>query len=324
VVAAAPPAGADPVPLYRPEVPVYTQAKALARQTALEEVSTYHDRRGEQRNWSQGENSGWLRLYRNDGHFDWDGDVYNRFDGHISGFQLGGNYFTQKTSNGLREWGLFIGSSRANGDVRGFARGFMNFHAGINELETHYVGGYMTDYQSDQSYLDIVFKAGYLQLESRSVREIGDTIYGPQLTLSAEKGFTFAAGERVNLEPQLQAIINYSNLDAYNDGISRVEPDMTPEVTLRAGLRGYNSQGDNQLYLFGNLWRTLGGHDEMLFDNRIRLDAERSAAWAEIGAGVVLLKRQSGSAFFNLSYQRSIDSLDWEGGSANLGFNWSW
>jgi outer membrane autotransporter protein len=321
----APVAGTAPVPLYRPEIPLYAQAKALARQLSLQEISDYHGRRGEQRNWSSGEHSSWVRLYGSRGQFDWGGDVYSRFDGHFSGFQLGRNLYANPTcSGGAREAGLIVGSSRAEGDVSGFARGFSDYSAGRNQLNSYYLGWYFNDYSADQSYLDVAFKAAYLELESQSSRGIGDTIRGPQLTLSLEKGFTLTASEHLNLEPQLQLVINYTNLRPFKDGISTIEPDMTPEVTFRAGLRAYNSQGDQQYYLFGNLWHTLDGSDQLLFNTRVRLDSERGASWAEAGAGAVLQQWRNGSAFLNLGYQRSIDNLDWEGASANLGFNWAW
>lgn len=102
------------------------------------------------------------------------------------------------------------------------------------------------------------------------------------------------------------------------------EPDMTPELTLRTGLRGYNREGRNQYYLFGSLWHTLSGHDELQFANSATLENDRGATWTEIGGGLVLLEREAGSAYLNLSYQYSVDDLDWNGGSANLGFNWAW
>ncbi|MFC6981055.1 autotransporter outer membrane beta-barrel domain-containing protein [Microbulbifer taiwanensis] len=280
------------MPLYRPEVPLYAQAKSLAHYLSLTEIGSYHKRRGEQRNWSGGENSAWLRLYREQAERDWEGDVYSRFDGHFSGFQLGANLYAGPSCRGSQELGLFVGSSRANGDVSGFARGFRHFNAGRNQLQSHYVGGYFTDYRMNQSYLDLVAKAAYVELESRSSRDVDDTIYGAQLSLSAEQGLTLPVSQRINLEPQWQLVANYTNFDAYRDGISRVEPDVTPELTFRAGLRGYNREGRNQYYLFGNLWHTLGGDDDIQFDNRVKLRNDRQATWVEVGGGLVLLQRE--------------------------------
>ncbi|WP_323845689.1 autotransporter outer membrane beta-barrel domain-containing protein [Microbulbifer magnicolonia] len=316
--------GAEPASLYRPEIPLYAQAKSLAQYLSLTELGSYHKRRGEQRFWSEGANNGWLRLYYQSGDLDWEGDVYSRFDGHLGGFQLGGNIYAGPSCRGSQEMGLFVGSSRAAGDVNGFVRGIRNFDAGRNELESHYIGGYFTDYRINQSYLDVVTKVAYVELDSRSSRDIGDRIYGPQLSISIEQGLTFQAGARLNLEPQLQLIANYTNFNEYQDGFSRVEPDVTPELTFRAGLRGYNREGDNQYYLFGNLWHTLDGHDELQFDNRLYLENDRGSTWAEIGGGLVLLQRDWGGAYINVSYQRSVDDLDWEAAGANLGFAFAW
>lgn len=313
-----------PVPLYRPEVPLYAQIKSLAQQTSLQQISSFQQRRGEQRNWSSGQASGGLRLYHRDTRLAWDGDVHSAFDGRMSGLQLNGNLYAGPSCRGAQELGLFAGSSFVRGDVSGFARGSEHYRAGENQLDSYYFGAYFSDYRRDNSYLDILVKLGYVMAESRSYRGLSSDTRGPQLTLSAERGFALPLGEHFNLEPQLQAVINYTNLSAYRDGISTVEPDMTPEVSFRAGLRAYNTRGDNQYYLFGSLWHTLDGNDELRFDGGTWLENRRGATWLEAGAGLVLLDTGPGNLFFNLSYQQSADDLDWRGGSANLGFDLNW
>ncbi|MCK7599009.1 autotransporter outer membrane beta-barrel domain-containing protein [Microbulbifer sp. CAU 1566] len=330
IIAAAPESGAAPITLYRPEIPLYAQAKSLARLSSLQEIGSYHKRRGEQRSWFDGINDDWLRVHHMSTDYNWSGDIDNRFDGSITGIQLGTNLWSGPTcTGGARETGLFVGSTRASGDVSGFARGYSDYSAGQNQLTSHHIGFYFNDYRPDMGYFDFTAKVAHLTLESRSSRGIGDTISGPQLTLSVEKGFTWQAAEHFNLEPQLQVIANYSNLSAFNDGISWVEPDMTPEANFRVGLRGYNTDtawldGNLRVYLFGNVWHTLGGNDQLLFDGNLQTDLERQATWGEFGGGAVLLQSKYGSAFFNLGYQRSLDDLNWSGGSASLGFNWAW
>lgn len=330
IIAPPPSAGSAPIRLYRPEIPVYAQAKSLARLTSLQEIGSYHKRRGEQRSWFDGVNDDWMRVHHTSADYNWHGDTSNRFDGNITGVQLGTNLWSGPTcTGGAREMGLFLGSTRASGDVTGFARGFSDYEAGQNQLTSHHIGYYFNNYRPDMGYLDVTAKVAYLKLESRSSRGIGDTVSGPQLTLSMEKGFTWQVAEHVNLEPQLQLVLNYSNLSAFDDGISWVEPDMTPEANFRVGLRSYNTDTpwlDRRLrfYLFGNLWHTLGGNDQLLFDNKLQTSLERQATWGEFGGGMVLLEHQLGSAFFNVGYQHSLDDLNWSGGSANLGFNWAW
>ncbi|WP_078085342.1 autotransporter outer membrane beta-barrel domain-containing protein [Microbulbifer mangrovi] len=330
LVGPAPAAGEAPIPLYRPEIPLYAQAKSLARLTSLQEIGSYHRRRGEQRSWFDGVNNDWLRVHHMSADYNWRGDISNRFDGSITGLQLGTNIWSTPTcTGGAREMGLFVGSTRASGDVTGFARGFSDYSSGQNNLTSYHVGYYFNDYRPDMGYFDITAKVAYLELESRSSRGIGATVTGPQLTISVEKGFTWQASEQFNIEPQLQAVANYSNLSAYDDGISWVEPDMTPEANFRAGLRAYNTDskwldGNLRGYLFGNIWHTLGGNDQLLFDTKLQLDLERQATWGEFGGGVVLLQSKLGSAFLNVGYQRSLDDLDWSGANASLGFNWAW
>lgn len=330
LTATAPVAGSAPIRLYRPEIPLYAQAKSLARVTSLQEIGNYHKRRGEQRSWFDGVNDDWMRVHHTSADYNWTGDISNRFDGNITGVQIGTNLWSGPTcTGGAREMGLFVGSTRASGDVTGFARGFTDYSAGHNQLTSHHIGYYFNDYQPDMGYFDFTAKVAFLSLESRSSRGIGDTVTGPQLTLSLEKGFTWPVAEHFNLEPQLQVIANFSNLSAFEDGISWVDTDETPEANFRAGLRGYNTDtpwldGRLRLYAYGNLWHTLGGNDQLLFDAKLQTNLERQATWGEVGGGAVLLESQYGSAFFNLGYQRSLDDLNWSGGSVSLGFNWAW
>ncbi|MCA0899732.1 autotransporter family protein [Microbulbifer agarilyticus] len=319
-----------PLPLYRPEIPLYAQAKSLARLTSLQEIGSYHKRRGEQRSWFDGINQEWARVHHTRADYNWHGDVDNRFDGNISGFQVGKNFWAGPTcTGGAREMGLFVGSTRTNGDVTGFARGFNNYDAGRNQLTSHHLGYYFNDYRPNMGYFDFTAKVAYVKMHSQSTRGIGDTVTGPQLTLSMEKGLTWQVSESLNLEPQLQAVVNYTNFSAYEDGISWVDTDKTPEANFRAGIRGYNvdSQwfdGNLRLYLFGNLWHTLGGNDQLVYNLDQQTDLEREATWGEFGAGAVLLESQYGSAFINVGYQTSLDGLNWSGGNASLGFNWAW
>ncbi|WP_105102909.1 autotransporter outer membrane beta-barrel domain-containing protein [Microbulbifer pacificus] len=330
LLAPPPAAGDTPIRLYRPEIPLYAQAKSLARLTSLQEIGSYHKRRGEQRSWFDGINDDWMRVHHLNADYHWTGDIDNDFDGRITGVQLGTNLWSGPTcTGGAREMGLFVGSTRASGDVTGFARGFSDYAAGQNQLTSHHIGYYFNDYRPDMGYFDFTAKVAYLKLETRSSRGIGDTVTGPQLTLSLEKGFTWTVTEHLNLEPQLQVIANYSNFGTLSDGISTVEIDMTPEANFRAGLRSYNTDtpwldGRLRLYVFGNVWHTLGGNDQLLFDNKLQTNLERQATWGEFGGGVVLLEHQLGSAFFNVGFQRSLDHLDWSGSTVNLGFNWAW
>ncbi|WP_346838703.1 autotransporter outer membrane beta-barrel domain-containing protein [Microbulbifer sp. SAOS-129_SWC] len=319
------PTATTPVPLYRPEIPLYAQIKGLAQQLSLQQISSYQQRRGEQLSGGPGNHGGWLRLDYRPVQMDWGGDMPTRFDGYMSGLQLNGNLWAGPTCHGSEEWGLFAGSSTARGNVTGLARGNADYRAGTNRIDSYYFGAYFTDYRNSGGYFDLLFKAGYLNAESRSSRDINTSVHGPQLSLSLEKGFAPWSSATIGVEPQLQVIANYTNLTAYEDGYARVEPDMTPELTFRAGLRAYNRRGDNRYYLFGNLWHTLHGHDELLFDTRLFLEDQRRATWGELGAGVDLLQFRTGSLYFNLSYQQSLDyHRDWRGASGNLGFDLNW
>ena len=306
------------------EIVLHAQLKALAQQLSLQETASYQQRRGEQRNGYSGVSNSGVRLFHQNLTLDWQGDLYSKFDGQLNGLQLNKNLYVGPSCRGSQELGLFAGSSRVTGDGAGRFPGEELFDAGRIELASYYGGLYFSDYRHDLSYIDALAKVSWVAADTRSARGVGGRVTGPQLTLSAERGFVLPLTERLSIEPQLQVIANYTNFSAYQSRTDYVDTDKTPEVSFRAGLRGYPSERWRDLYLFTNVWHTLDGDDEVTLRDQSRLRIARGANWGEIGGGLTLLEASMGSVFLNLVYRRSLDDHAWDGGAANLGFNWNW
>ena len=306
------------------EILLHAQIKALAQQLSLQEIANYQQRRGEQRNGYSGTSNSGLRMFHQNLALDWQGDLYSKFDGQLNGVQINRNFYAGPSCRGSQELGLFAGTSRALGDITGQLAIGPRVNAGQNKLASYYGGFYFSDYRHDLGYLDALAKVAYVTADTDTIGGVNGQITGPQLTLSAERGFVLPITERVNIEPQLQVIANYTNFGAYQANRLYLDTDKTPEVTFRAGLRAYPSERWHDLYLFTNLWHTLGGEDDLMLIDGSRLKVERGTRWGEIGGGMTLLDAELGSVFLNLNYRRSLDDSDWDGGGANLGFNWYW
>ena len=81
-------AGAEPIPLYRPEVPIYSVDIPAAQVMTLQALGTFHERQGEQSllTGTGAMPAGWGRAYGSDFNKSWSGTVAPSFDGTSRGF----------------------------------------------------------------------------------------------------------------------------------------------------------------------------------------------------------------------------------------------
>lgn len=140
-------AGAEPIALYRLEVPVYSVVVPAAQLMTLQALGTFHDRQGEQSLLSEtgAVPAGWGRAYGSDFNKSWSGTVSPSFDGSIKGYQVGHDLYASETNGGqIQRFGLFVGQSRLQGDIKGFAEGFQNRRSGRVKLDGDNFGAYWT------------------------------------------------------------------------------------------------------------------------------------------------------------------------------------
>src|SRR5690606_23060013 len=121
----APPRGAAAVPLYRVEAPLYSAVPPLARSVALASLDTFHERRGEQALMDADglAGAGWARLTGTRTQQTWSGDAEPGFDGEAGGVQAGLDLYGFESAGGRDVAGVFVGFSRLDGEIDGFALG---------------------------------------------------------------------------------------------------------------------------------------------------------------------------------------------------------
>lgn len=323
--------GAEPIPLYRQEVPVYSVVIPSAQVMSMAALGTFHDRQGEQSLLTETGTvgAGWGRVYGSDFNRSWSGTVSPSFDGSLKGFQVGHDLYAAETSAGLyQRFGLFIGQSRLNGDVKGFAEGFENRESGRVKLDGDNVGAYWTLSAPTGWYVDLVAMGTRLDGNSRSDRGVQLDTKGHALALSAEAGYPFAITDNWVIEPQVQVIHQHVDLDSRNDGISHVSFDSQDYWTGRLGarLKGRYLVGDTPLepYLRANAWRTFGGSDTVTYNHADRIKSEHNSSSADIGAGVVAQLSSTVSVYLSMDYSSNLDANELEGISGNLGVRMSW
>lgn len=324
-------AGAEPIALYRLEVPVYSVVVPAAQLMTLQALGTFHDRQGEQSllTESGAVPAGWARAYGSDFNKRWSGTVSPSFDGSVKGYQVGHDLYAAHTSGGqLQRLGLFVGQSRLNGDVKGFAEGFENRRSGRVKLDGDNFGAYWTLTDSAGGYLDVVAMFTRLDGDNKSDRGVKMDTKGHALALSAEAGYPFKVSEHWVVEPQAQVIRQTIDLDSQNDGISKVSFDSQEYWTGRVGarLKGRYLVGNTPVepYLRANAWRTFGGSDTVTFDDVDRIKSDHKSSSADVGVGVVAQLSSAVSVYLAADYNTNLDGNALEGVSGNAGVRMSW
>ncbi|KAE9646395.1 autotransporter outer membrane beta-barrel domain-containing protein [Pseudomonas sp. PB106] len=324
-------AGAEPIPLYRPEVPTWSVLPPAAAQLTLNALGTFHDRQGDQRLLSEtgAFGAGWGRVYGKNFDQTWAGTVTPRLDGSLNGFQVGNDLYSSLTSGGqTQRLGFFVGHSRLQGDVDGFNEGFQDNSAGKIKLEGDSYGLYWTLTDPNGWYVDTVIMGTRFDGDNRSDRGLKLDNRGHALTVSAEAGYPLPINDTWVVEPQAQVIHQKISLDSQDDGVSRVSFDSDGAWTGRLGARlkgGYQISGlPVEPYLRANLWHTFSGRDSVTFGDSDVISTEQKSSTADIGLGVVVTLDRAVSVYASTDYSRNIDSNDLRGVVGNLGVRISW
>lgn len=324
-------AGAEPIPLYRLEVPVYSVVVPAAQLMTLQALGTFHDRQGEQSLLTETGNvpAGWGRAYGTNFNKSLSGTVSPSFDGSVKGYQVGHDLYASQTDSGqTRRFGLFVGQSHVQGDVKGFALGFEDRRSGRVKLDGDNLGAYWTLTDPTGWYVDLVAMATRLDGDNKSERGVKMDSKGHALALSAEAGYPIAVSDHWVVEPQVQVINQQIDLDSQDDGISRVSFDSQDYWTGRLGARlkgRYLVQNmPVEPYVRVNAWQTFGGRDTVIYDDVDRIKSDHKSSSADLGVGVVTRLSSTVSVYMAADYSSNLDGNELQGISGNVGVRMSW
>lgn len=324
------PVQGESLPLYRPEVPVYAAAPRGAAIIARQALGTFHQRQGDQQ-LLKGEGAlpaSWGQAYGGALRQQWSGTVSPSLDGDLYGFKVGQDLYAKVGDNGYRQHvGLYVGHSRLEADVKGFALAEENRSVGDLRLDGDSVGTYWTLVGPQGAYLDTVLQ--YTHLDGRARSDRGDklNIDGHAWTASLESGYPIALSERWTLEPQAQLIAQKVSLDSASDSVSRIRHDAQVELTGRLGVRleGAFTGSSGRLlqpYAQVNLWHGDGGRDTLTFDDVDKIKTDYRYTSAQLEGGVVAQVSEALSLHGGVQYTANLDSRQQEASGVNLGVRW--
>lgn len=318
--------GEPPIPIYRPEVPVYSTLFPAAQQTVRAMLGTYHERMGDQsRQTATGSfPAGWGRVYGSSSRQAYAGTVAPRLDGSVSGFQVGSDVHAWTTGNGqTQRLGFFVGHSRLRGNVDGFNRGWQHLDAGNTTLRGDSLGLHWTLLDPYGWYVDVVLMGTRLNGSSESDRGLKLRTKGHDVLGSVEAGIPLQVGQHWVLEPQVQLIANKTRLDSQNDGVSKVGFSADTAITTRLGarLRGSYTLAAMpvQPFIRTNLWHGASGTHRARFNDVTDIDTEQKSTTLDLSAGATLQVSNSVSVYGEVGYARNLDSNALDGRKGTLG-----
>lgn len=321
---------ADIVPLYRIEVPTFSAVQPLAHYLALSTLGTFHERRGEQallddHGWMP---TSWARTFGQNTELKWDGTVSPSFDGNLFGFQAGQDLLGRESeAGGFDRFGLFVGYSKMNGDIKGQALGWNNLAVGDVDISGTSVGGYWTHIGAQGWYIDAVLMGTWFGGDATSRAGERLDIDGTGVTASLEGGYPIALSEDWTLEPQAQIIWQNLSLDDAADRFSSVGFDSDSAFTGRLGARlqgNYQtSSGLIQPYLKANLWHSFSSDQTTRFASD-PIVTEIGGTSLELGAGVVASLTERVSLFAMVDYTTNLGGERKRVIEGNVGLSIKW
>lgn len=321
---------APPIPLFRPEVAVQSAVPPLARELTSAMLGTFHERRGEQALFRDGEGGRfWARGIGEYLDMSWQGTVDPSFEGSIFGFQAGVDLYRDKSESGhVSTAGLFIGYGRLDGDVEGFADGERDFNAGDTPLNGYSLGLNAVHVGPTGWYLDGVVMGTIIDGKPKSDRGISADLDGTAFTASLEGGYPIPLADGIALEPQAQVIWQYLDLDDSDDDFADISYDTPDTFTGRIGARLTGSFEGNdgtqwQPYLKANLWHSSSETDTISFDAD-DVKTKIGTTSVEVGGGLVAMLSDRVRLFGTGDYTFDVDGQEKEAVEGNVGVQLSW
>lgn len=321
----------SPIPLYRPEVALYSAMPFVARELGMANLGTFHDRQGDQTlmGGTGPVSAAWARAYGEHTNQQWSGMADPSFSGSVIGVQSGFDILGWDNNNGHRDRvGFFASYGRAVGDVRGFAGGFQNVAVGSLSINATSAGGYWTHIGPSGWYIDAVAMQTWYTGTPHSINSLTAGANGTGQIVSLEGGYPVLIAPNITLEPEAQLIYQHLSLDNTQDLVSAVSYGASDAVSGRIGLRLQgNFQGEAGLlqpYLKANFWRNFGGHDTVTFAGTDVIDTQRMATAFEIGGGVVAKLSNGFGVFASAGYTTNLDGNQRDTVQGNVGLRASW
>ncbi len=311
----------------RPSTGNYVSGQAVNREAGLVQLSTYHQRMGDQRIEDSDGKQTWLRPY----YVKRDGDGKHEFNyrSNITGLQLGQELLHTRDQDITQRAALTFDYAHSDADFKDQLRPLMGLSGKTGSLSGRSLALGATYSRSDEAggYLDLVGQYSWLRNKFSDVDGGKGKQDGRRLALSVEAGKPIAdLGHEWKLEPQGQLIWMRTAYDSFTDSSNlRTEDYTTSLVRGRLGARifrdfatGSDQQQKLTAYGIVNVLHTFSGSDNVTVAGSDFSDSY-SRTQGEVGAGLQGQLNKTTYLYGDMRYQHSLNSVDVDGYQINLG-----
>jgi autotransporter family porin len=343
------PPGPDPdptpahVPNFRPEVSLYGAVPALALVYGRTMVDTLHERVGEERlnagdplpkedESTLAPSMGWGRVIYRSGKQDGDGKnalgntpEYN-YD--LTAFQVGTDLYRKVRTDGSHEQ---AGISLSAGTIDAGVSHYTRRPAGDDTLRAYGVGAYWTHFGPSGWYLDGVLQVNRFDIEAKPNDLDKLKTRGWGYTASLENGYPYEFDKDWYVEPQLQAIYSYVDLDSSDDVGANIRFKDVDSLIGRLGVRiakDWDTEGVDKserrtnAWVRPSVWHEFKGQPKTEFSSEsgyVPFEADIQGTWGEVNLGVDYQANRRTTFTASAGYRQGFDG-DSHGYDAMLGF----
>ncbi|OTQ38805.1 autotransporter outer membrane beta-barrel domain-containing protein, partial [Gilliamella apis] len=333
--------------IYSHAVAGYVSMPRVNQEQGLLSVGTLHERRGSYTNFNLAKCSTcdnylsetWGRILGK--HLKLDGKKRLNLDTDVYGLQLGHDLVNNLFADGSHNYiGAYFSYTKANTDFSDKYRAVNgliahNKKTGKGNSEAFNLGLTNTYFSVDNSYIDLVGQFSALRNKydaHKSTSSIHQNGFG--VAVSAEAGSAFNFGQNDikqsdwSIEPQMQLVYQYINLDNFKDKYRSVDQNNQKLLRGRIGVRlAYNDQVQSEqrssLYTIANVW-----HDfikpSSIEVGRDRLSEKYNSSWGEIGLGAKTPIVKDTYLYGDARLEHNFSSTKHQGYQGNIGVEHKW
>ncbi len=333
----------DPAPNYRPEVSLYGAVPALALVYGRTMVDTLHERVGEERlNASDplpredqstlAPTMGWGRVIYRSGKQD--GDRKNalgntpEYNYDLTAFQVGTDLYRKTRTDGSHEQ---AGISLSAGTISAGVSHYTGAAAGGDTLRAYGLGAYWTHFGPSGWYLDGVLQVNRFDIEAKPNNLAKLKTRGWGYTASLENGYPFEVDKDWYVEPQLQAIYSYVDLNSSDDIGAKIRFKNVDSLIGRLGVRiakDWDTEGVDKSerrtngWIRPSIWHEFKGQPKTEFSSEtgyLPFESDIQGTWGEVNVGVDYQANRRTTFTVSAGYRQGFDG-DSHGYDAMLGF----
>lgn len=331
------------VPNFRPEVSLYGAVPALALVYGRTMVDTLHERVGEERlnagdplpkedEATLAPSMGWGRVIYRSGKQD--GDRKNalgntpEYNYDLTAFQVGTDLYRKVRTDGSHEQ---AGISLSAGTIDAGVSHYTRRPAGDDTLRAYGVGAYWTHFGPSGWYLDGVLQVNRFDIEAKPNDLAKLKTRGWGYTASLENGYPFEVDKDWYVEPQLQAIYSYVDLDSSDDVGANIRFKDVDSLIGRLGVRiakDWDTEGVDKserrtnTWIRPSVWHEFKGQPKTEFSSEsgyVPFEADIQGTWGEVNLGVDYQANRRTTFTASAGYRQGFDG-DSHGYDAMLGF----